>query len=95
MTNVYNDIGNEIAKLAFEIYEKSGMVEGRCLDNWLEAERIVMAKYRAKENQGEVREEKPKKTAKKPAVKKPVVKKPAAKPASEKKPKAARTKKTK
>lgn len=95
MTNVYNDIGNEIAKLAFEIYEKSGRIEGRCLDNWLEAERIVMAKYRAMENQGEVREEKPKKTAKKSALKKPVVKKSAEKPASEKKPKTTRAKKTK
>jgi len=33
----------EIAKVAYEIYEKSGYIEGRDLDNWLEAERIVMA----------------------------------------------------
>jgi hypothetical protein len=92
MANIYNDIGNEIAKLAFEIYEKSGMVEGRCLDNWLEAERIVMAKYCAMEKQGKVKEEKPAK----PAVKKPAAKKESAsKTAAEKKPKTARAKKTK
>lgn len=37
------DLYEEIAKVAYEIYEKSGYIEGRDLDNWLEAERIVMA----------------------------------------------------
>jgi len=37
------DLYEEIAKVAHEIYEKSGYIEGRDLDNWLEAERIVMA----------------------------------------------------
>ena len=41
---------NEIASLAYELYEKSGRVEGRDLVNWHEAERIVMARYAAKEN---------------------------------------------
>ncbi len=36
------DLYEEIAKVAYEIYEKSGYIEGRDLDNWLEAERIVM-----------------------------------------------------
>ena len=45
----------EIAKVAREQYEKSGRVEGRDLDNWLEAERIVRARYTSKgENEGEV-----------------------------------------
>ena len=45
----------EIAKFAREQYEKSGRVEGRDLDNWLEAERIVRARYTSKgENEGEV-----------------------------------------
>lgn len=35
------DLHDEIAKLAYELYEKSGRVEGRDLDNWLEAERII------------------------------------------------------
>jgi hypothetical protein len=40
---------DEIAKLARELYEKSGRVEGRDLDNWLEAERIVMERYKEQE----------------------------------------------
>ena len=40
---------DEIAKIARELYEKSGRKEGRDLDNWLEAERIVMARYREQE----------------------------------------------
>ena len=40
---------DEIAKLARELYEKSGRVEGRDLDNWLEAERIIMERYKEQE----------------------------------------------
>lgn len=40
---------DEIAKLARALYEKSGGVEGRDLDNWLEAERIVMERYKKQE----------------------------------------------
>lgn len=46
---------DEIVTLAYELYEKSGRVEGRNLDNWLEAERIVKARYAAKgKNKDEV-----------------------------------------
>ena len=38
------DLYEEIAKVAYEIYEKGGYIEGRDLDNWLEAERIVMTR---------------------------------------------------
>ena len=31
----------EILRVAHDIYERSGRIEGRDLDNWLEAERIV------------------------------------------------------
>jgi hypothetical protein len=34
----------EIAKVAYELYEKSGRVPGRDTLNWLEAERIVLAR---------------------------------------------------
>lgn len=37
---------DEIAKVAKDLYEKSGRIEGRDLDNWLEAEKIVMARYK-------------------------------------------------
>lgn len=40
---------DEIARIARELYEKSGKIEGRDLDNWLEAERIVMERYKEKE----------------------------------------------
>ena len=33
---------DQIAKVAYSIYEKNGKVEGRDLDNWLEAEKIVL-----------------------------------------------------
>ncbi|MBE0426791.1 MAG: DUF2934 domain-containing protein [Nitrospirae bacterium] len=40
---------DEIAKIARELYEKSGKREGCDLDNWLEAERIVMERHREEE----------------------------------------------
>ncbi|HOJ43030.1 MAG TPA: DUF2934 domain-containing protein [Syntrophorhabdaceae bacterium] len=39
------DLREEIAKLAYEIYEREGRVHGRDLDHWLEAERIVISRY--------------------------------------------------
>ncbi len=41
---------DEIVSVARELYEKSGRVEGHDLENWLEAERIVRARYATKEN---------------------------------------------
>ncbi len=38
----------ETVKVAAELYERSGRIEGRDLDNWLEAERIVRERYAAK-----------------------------------------------
>ncbi len=35
----------EIRQVAYEIYLHSGCFPGRDLDNWLEAERIVLKKY--------------------------------------------------
>ena len=35
----------EIAKVAYEIYEKSGFINGRDSENWLEAERIVLIRH--------------------------------------------------
>lgn len=39
------DLHEEIAKLAYELYERSGRAEGRDKENWLEAEKIVMARH--------------------------------------------------
>lgn len=41
---IYDDFAQEITRLAYEIYEKNGRIEGRDMENWLEAERIVMAR---------------------------------------------------
>ncbi len=42
------DLHDEISKVAYELYEKSGKI-GRDLETWLEAEKIVMARYGKKE----------------------------------------------
>ena len=39
---------DEIARLAYELYEKRGKGEGFHLSDWLEAECIVMARYEKK-----------------------------------------------
>lgn len=51
---------NEIAKVAYELYEKNGCIQNRDLDHWLEAEKIVMAR---------LAEEQKIKSEKKPATK--------------------------
>lgn len=38
-------IHNEIAKIAYELYEKEGSVNGNDLKDWFEAENIVMGKH--------------------------------------------------
>ncbi len=40
------NIQDKIAKVAYELWEKSGRILGREVENWLEAERIVMARHR-------------------------------------------------
>lgn len=46
------DIREEIAKVAYELYEKKGRIEGRHVEDWLEAERIVMARREGKKKSG-------------------------------------------
>jgi len=43
------DIRDEVEMEAYFIYEKSGCICGCDFDNWLEAERIVLARYAVKE----------------------------------------------
>jgi hypothetical protein len=48
-----NTLRDEIAKVAYELYQKRGRGEGCHLDDWLEAEKIVMARHSvAAEGQG-------------------------------------------
>ncbi len=49
-----DNLHNEIAEVARELYEKSGRIEGRDLENWLEAEKIVMQRYSAKKNKDQL-----------------------------------------
>jgi hypothetical protein len=37
---------HEISDLAYELYVNSGYTEGRDIENWLEAERIILARHR-------------------------------------------------
>jgi hypothetical protein len=39
-----NTLQDEIAKVAHDLYEKSGRIAGRDTLNWLEAEKIVLAR---------------------------------------------------
>ena len=43
------DLCKEISKVAYELYEKRGKAECRDLDDWLEAEGIVIARYKEEE----------------------------------------------
>lgn len=39
--DMQKNIGQEIEKAAYELWEKGGCLPGREIENWLEAERIV------------------------------------------------------
>lgn len=43
------DLHDEIARVARELYEKGGCIQGRELENWLEAERIVLSRHASQE----------------------------------------------
>jgi hypothetical protein len=46
------DIREEIAKVAYELYEKRGRAEGHHVEDWLEAEKIVTARHGGKKERG-------------------------------------------
>jgi len=48
------DIHDEIKLEAYLLYEKSGRLEGRDLEYWFEAERIVTERHAAEQEQGTV-----------------------------------------
>lgn len=75
---------NEIARVAYEIYEKSGKINGRDIENWLEAERLVREKYNKRK--GKSGADKPeKRVSSKGGAKKSETKKSANKPTTRKK----------
>ncbi len=56
------DLKDEISKVAYEIFIKSGCTPGRDMDNWLEAERIVIERYKTLDLPSTEETAKPKKT---------------------------------
>ncbi len=42
------DLNEEIAKVAYILWEKSGKIPGKDLENWLEAEKIVIDLHKNK-----------------------------------------------
>lgn len=40
-----DDLNSEIAKVAYELHEKRGQKHGYDLQDWLEAEKIVLTRY--------------------------------------------------
>jgi hypothetical protein len=59
------DYYDEIARVAYDIFEREGMVHGRHIDHWVEAEIIVTKKYKDMDNaeQDNTEVSKPKKKA--------------------------------
>lgn len=47
--STYDNIGYEIAKVAYDLWEKGGCKPGKDLENWFEAERIVLTMTRSAE----------------------------------------------
>jgi len=43
------NLHNEVEKMAYELYKKRGKAEGHDLDDWFEAERIIVAHHRVEE----------------------------------------------
>lgn len=43
--NTKKHLYDEIAKVAYELYEKRGCSHGYALEDWVEAERVVMQRY--------------------------------------------------
>lgn len=46
--DIQKNNGQEIEKVAYELWEKGGCLPGREIENWLEAERIVTLRYAGK-----------------------------------------------
>jgi len=68
------NLHSEIAKVAYEIYIRRSCVHGNDIDQWLEAERIVLSnqssKSKKKDKEGEITPKVPSKKALKPDVNK-------------------------
>ena len=59
------DLHEEIARVAHDIYEKRGGLHGSDLDDWLQAEKIVMQNYKTKSKKGGLKSSQSKRKLKK------------------------------
>jgi hypothetical protein len=53
------DLNEEIAKVAYELFEKDGRQNGKDKEHWFEAEAIVKSRRAAEEKKAETRKEAP------------------------------------
>ncbi len=49
------DLEDEIARVAYELYERDGRLHGKDQEHWLEAERIVKERHQKRDESGEGR----------------------------------------
>ena len=61
------DLHEEIARIAYELFERDGSQHGKDVEHWREAERLVRARHAAEEEKG--RAEKTEKAAPRPEEK--------------------------
>jgi hypothetical protein len=47
-SSVKESVQDKIARVAYELYEKSGCIHGKDIEHWLEAEVIVLGKKKKK-----------------------------------------------
>jgi|SRR5208337_335309 len=83
MEEIMMKLHDEIARTAHELYEKSGWIPGRDLENWIEAEKIVKSRLNGgpiQKKQSEERVAEPIKKAAPAEAKKAVEPKKAAEP---------------
>jgi len=65
------DLNEEIAKVAYDLYEKRGKGNGNDLDDWVRAEKIVTERYaKLKKDEIDIMSEVAEKVTEKAAVKK-------------------------
>ena len=66
------NLNHEIEKVAYELYERDGRIPGRELEHWVEAEKIVHARYAVSFDEKQAKTKKP--SASKPSTKKATAK---------------------
>ncbi|MGD0487548.1 MAG: DUF2934 domain-containing protein [Syntrophorhabdales bacterium] len=66
------DLHDEIANVAYELFERDGRRDGKDKEHWCEAEEIVRARHAAEEKKAETRNAKPVSAPQKAVAVKPV-----------------------